>query len=612
MLREAGVDETLLRLDASGTIAGVEDGTLPTEISELPLLDAELIMRGRIGIGGMGEVLLAEQRALKRDVAVKRGVVRATTDRREAASALLREARVTGLLEHPNIVPTHALGRTADGDVLFVMKRIEGRSWAEILARRPTLDDEIERHVRILMDVCRAVELAHVRGIVHRDLKAENVMVGLFGEVYVLDWGIAACIGERRLPGVLHVDELTSLAGTPSYMAPEMTLPGEPIDARTDVFLLGGLLHVVLTGRPPHAGATMPATLHAAFLAEPPTLPADAAVELAEACRRSLARDPDERFPSAAAVSSALADFLKHASARAATREANGPLTALRALVHARDADDLEAHRAYSACRFGYELALREWPGSLEARNGLDAANAAMATYEIGRRHADAARVLVGEMHSPPEELVAELVALERSKHAEAAAKARLDALARDVDARPGQHWRIVVMAVLCSGWLAFALFSGSQLRAGSPPSTAELALANMAFAIVAAAISFIRRGVARSKFASAHLNAVPIACAGVALSWSALWLGRTDVTMHVGLAIAHVELALVAAIGALYSERRMLLAAGVLLAGAGGILLLPRFCFEVNGFDLVITIAVVAYALKPRGDHPGAPKPSS
>ncbi|MCB9615733.1 MAG: protein kinase [Sandaracinus sp.] len=132
---------------------------------------------------------------LEREVAVKG--LREDLDTPLVRARLLLEARVTGRLEHPNVVPVHLVTEDDEGRPRIVLKRIEGRSWRELLDERPPDGRDLAEHVRILGQVCQAIRFAHSRGVLHRDLKPENVMVGDFGEVYVVDWGIALALHER-------------------------------------------------------------------------------------------------------------------------------------------------------------------------------------------------------------------------------------------------------------------------------------------------------------------------------------------------------------------------------------------------------------------------------
>ena len=186
-----------------------------------------LVDEGPLGEGGMGVVHLEKQVALDRKVAIK--FLRADTRTAHDVEALLSEAWRAGALEHPNILPIHALSLDEAGYPVIVMKRIEGVTWQALLrdpaamAAHAPGKHPLDEHLRILQQVCNAAHFAHTRGIVHRDLKPENVMVGSFGEVYVVDWGLACAPGPAG-----------QLAGTPAYMAPEMTGRGD-ISVQTDV-----------------------------------------------------------------------------------------------------------------------------------------------------------------------------------------------------------------------------------------------------------------------------------------------------------------------------------------------------------------------------------------
>jgi len=204
-----------------------------------------------LGAGGMGMVRAALQESLGREVAVK--ALRSEGATPHKMLRLLREAWVTGALEHPNIIPVHALHLDESGAPQVVLKKIEGRPWSDFLAEPELLPgdgDPLGWHLGVLRSVCNALAFAHSRGIVHRDVKPENVMVGAFGEVYLADWGIALAFDESASPRVPRARENEMLAGTPCYMAPEMAR-GAPADPRTDVYLLGATLFEVLAGKRP-------------------------------------------------------------------------------------------------------------------------------------------------------------------------------------------------------------------------------------------------------------------------------------------------------------------------------------------------------------------------
>ncbi|MEM9488267.1 MAG: serine/threonine-protein kinase, partial [Myxococcota bacterium] len=222
-------------------------------------LGSQLILGDTIGTGGAGIVRQAEQVALGRTVAVKM----LKPDKRGTTTAmdLLREAWVAGSLAHPNVVPVYDIGLDDSGAPLVVLKHIEGVAWSELIhdgaqvRERFGADDLLDWNLGILMQVLNAVRFAHSRGIVHRDLKPANVMIGEFGEVYLVDWGLAVSMRDDRSGRLPLARDATALAGTPCYMAPEMLGEGDnPITECTDIYLAGSILFEILVGRPPHVG----------------------------------------------------------------------------------------------------------------------------------------------------------------------------------------------------------------------------------------------------------------------------------------------------------------------------------------------------------------------
>ena len=254
-----------------------------------------------IGRGGMGEVVLAEDLRIGRQVAIKRMRGELTSD--DAVARFLREARVQARLEHPAIVPVHELGQDEHGRPYFTMKRLAGTTLAQVLATRAIGTNEL---LRALVDVCLAIDFAHARGIVHRDIKPANIMLGDYGEVYVLDWGVARLTGDREL-GVHHagaVDDPATQAGavlgTPAYMAPEQ-LAGEPVGPEADVYALGAVLFEVLAGEPLHEGTSSQPGVRRPERAVPP--------ELDALCDAALAPAPEQR-PSARTLADRLRSYL--------------------------------------------------------------------------------------------------------------------------------------------------------------------------------------------------------------------------------------------------------------------------------------------------------------
>ncbi|MCM3877853.1 MAG: serine/threonine protein kinase [Thermoanaerobaculia bacterium] len=193
---------------------------------------------GPIGSGGMGAVFEVDDGRLGRHVALK--VVDVPLDGEGPAEALLHEARVLAGLEHPGLVPVHDAGRLADGRAFYVMKLVRGERLDAHLARVPLLPERL----RLFLRVCEPVAFAHAHGILHGDLKPSNVMVGPFGEVLVLDWGLARALAPKEGEATAQL-----AMGTPGFMAPEQA-SGRNADARADVFGLGAVLDAALRVAP--------------------------------------------------------------------------------------------------------------------------------------------------------------------------------------------------------------------------------------------------------------------------------------------------------------------------------------------------------------------------
>ncbi len=260
--------------------------------------------------GGMGAVYVAEDGSLKRRVALK--VLDAEDPQGALAERLLREARVLARLEHPGIVPVHDAGTLADGRVFYVMKFVEGARLDQFLAGVPVL---IER-LRLFLRICDAVSFAHSRGILHRDLKPANIMVGAFGEVLVMDWGLAkilepqtdansnrdeneTVVASKLDPGADNENTQATGAtgdgvvmGTPGYMSPEQASGKTArLDVRSDIFSLGKLLEF-MTARP---DASRPEKL-------PPALRA--------ICEKAAATNPGDRYATVSALAEDISRFL--------------------------------------------------------------------------------------------------------------------------------------------------------------------------------------------------------------------------------------------------------------------------------------------------------------
>jgi serine/threonine-protein kinase len=303
----------------------------------------------KIGAGGMGVVYGGEDRHLGRSVAVK--VMRLELgDHAPERSRFLREARATAQLEHPGIVPVHELGRTEDGRVYFTMKHVRGDTLEDVLVRLKAADAATaERYtlVRLLgvfSQICQAVAFAHSRGVIHRDLKPDNVLLGRFGEVLVMDWGLVKVIGRpgegdgadaAKVDVAPLGDDLAdntidgSISGTPRYMSPEQAQGHTAkVGVRSDVYSLGAVLYEILTLEPPFQGRSLSQVLdnvvRGAFV--PPRRRAPRRRiprELDAICRKAMATDPADRYADATAL---LADVEHYLEGRPVSARPDRPL----------------------------------------------------------------------------------------------------------------------------------------------------------------------------------------------------------------------------------------------------------------------------------------------
>ncbi|HEV8320401.1 MAG TPA: bifunctional serine/threonine-protein kinase/formylglycine-generating enzyme family protein, partial [Myxococcota bacterium] len=342
-------------------------------------------VREELGHGGAGTVMLAVDHEIGRPVALKtiRGAARAKP---ESVARFVEEARITGQLEHPSVIPIYDMGTLGDGLPYYTMRVVQRRSLRDVLAH-PALrrDWPLSRLCGVFVQVCRALAYAHARGVVHRDLKPENVLLGEYGEVYVADWGIAKLLAETGIDAGPHVptplpghghepdepgekDErleetvrsytaLGSLLGTPGYMPPEQALGDWPnVDHRADLFALGALLYEVLTGRRPFEGRNTVEVL-LRTMTEPPRAPRElmpaCPLVLEDLCLKLLEKRKEDRPASAKDVAAEVEAYLEGAKERARRQAeaarlvaaAREPAAAVRRLAEER-AQCLAAARA--------------------------------------------------------------------------------------------------------------------------------------------------------------------------------------------------------------------------------------------------------------------------
>jgi len=383
----------------------------------------------------------------------------------EKRALLYREAWVTGRLEHPNIVPVYSLAEDEEGRLAFVMKRIEGVPWSKVL-RRPEQFGELVRddepltfHLRVFDTVCRAIHYAHARGVLHRDLKPSNVMLGSFGEVYVLDWGLAAALGSEPLGPLTSVAEIPTVEGTPQFIAPEMACADtQRIGIASDVYLLGAVLYLALTGRYRNPGKTPMDSLKAAFEGRAPHWDGTESPELRRIVDKATAKEPSGRFASVESLRTAVQTVLQHQTATRLAAEAKLRCDILDDMLAAEDVDPIAIARLSTEARFGLEQALREWPDHIEARASLDSLAAKMVHHEVAQEQPHTAAAWL-EAWSNPDEAVAQEIGLLRERLA--GRKKEVKELQRAVNTGVGAHRRAASSLWLGVLVVSFSLGTG-------------------------------------------------------------------------------------------------------------------------------------------------------
>jgi serine/threonine protein kinase len=350
-----------------------------------------------VGAGGLGKVWLARDNDLSREVALKE--IKPGSASSEAIRRLIKEAQITGQLQHPGIVPVYEVSH--EGRPFYTMKLVRGETLSQAIreyheAKQAGNENPLteRRLLSIFLSVCDAIAYAHSRGVIHRDLKPDNIVLGEYGEAIVLDWGLARQVSsddEDSAPIVVTESGRTDATqagqklGTPAYMAPEQASGRvEHMDERTDIYGLGAILFEILSGQPPHRAqknadsapsgtgndeplpqASITAMLHRIATSETPRVHSiDQSIpeELDAVCAMAMAKHRDDRYQTAKELKAALLEFQVHEESIQLASRADDDLAAAR---QSGDYDD------FSRARFGFETALEQWPENASAAGGL-------------------------------------------------------------------------------------------------------------------------------------------------------------------------------------------------------------------------------------------------
>ncbi|MEP3479200.1 MAG: protein kinase [Fuerstiella sp.] len=370
----------------AGHISGIinhipQDGSHATGLlSALVANDAlpEYEVTGELGEGSMGVVYRARQTSLNRDLAIKTlkpGLSNPDYDQ----AMFVSEAVITAHLVHPNIVPIHDLGRTADGKLFYSMKQVSGTPWHHSI-REMTLEQNLD----IFLKVCDGVAFAHSRGVINRDLKPENVIVGDYGEVVVLDWGLALTTdGFARRDSVLL--DSRGGGGTPVYMAPELADSDVgKVGTHTDVYLLGAMLFEILEGRGPHwlreieqmanpdeqLNAVIWAVLHNDIETQ-----VDNDGELMQIARNAMSTHPMDRYSTVEELQEAIREYKITGRAEE--------------LMQTVETEKSTSYSEYQSAVALYDEALRKWPSNRRAQDGDRKARKAYAELALQKGDVD-------------------------------------------------------------------------------------------------------------------------------------------------------------------------------------------------------------------------------
>ncbi len=610
-LRDRGIDLGALETEPDGTIIASPTGLGSDDDADaaaaLPSLTTgptpHITLGEAIGRGGMGAVFVGHQLPLRRRVAVKRSHPTGRDDRR-AERSLLREAFALGALEHPNVVPVYALGQGDDHRAMLVMKKVEGTAWSEFIEGAlpvPEGHDALEWHLGVLMAVCNAIHYAHSKGILHRDIKPENVMIGDFGEAYLVDWGMVVSVADDDPLGLPRAADVHAPCGTPAYMAPEMVAgDGDRLGPRTDVYLLGGCLHAILTGRPRHAGHEAIQVMASAFLSPPHDYGAydDVPASLAAIANRATAADPADRPESAEAFRAELADYLRYRHSATLTAEADARAAGLAALlgepVGEREAGAIHAH--FSAARFGYEQALREWPENAAARDGLQGSLEAMVRHELDRGEDEAAAVFLAELPRPSQELEQRIARSRIRRSSERLAVAELARFRHDVDPGVGQAQRRLIAMVIGIGFGFGQVVIGALARAEVyvVEHGSSMVLVLVYGACIAAYMARSRDVLRESEINRRFVGVLWTVFVGGMLGWSVAWL--LELTQAQGIAIVLVAFAVGSLNVGVALGRRLLWSGVPVGAGAIGAALSPAWAYEIMGAAIAGSLCSLAW----------------
>ncbi|WP_372369518.1 serine/threonine-protein kinase [Candidatus Uabimicrobium sp. HlEnr_7] len=340
-----------------------------------------------IARGGMGIVLRGSQNSLQREVAVKKLL------RKKGKKLFVSESMITAYLDHPNIIPVYDFVQQ-DEEVLLAMKLVKGKSWDEFI-RQNSLQDNLH----VLLQVCNAIAFAHSKEIIHCDLKPENIMIGEFGEVTVMDWGLAVSMSPSIIAS--HKDTITAPMGTPAYFSRELANgEGQKIGPWTDTYLLGGILYEILCGEAPHNKETTIMAFRSATCGELPEFPVNVSRELKDICCKALCGDEKKRYVDVRDFQKDVHNFLKHCESILLSDQSQKVLRDCREEKYNEFTYD-NLSKAY----FGFQQALELWQENTTAKQGIIDSSVAYAKTAIDRADFSLAELQLKKLNQDHEQV---------------------------------------------------------------------------------------------------------------------------------------------------------------------------------------------------------------
>ena len=388
------------------TIAGSLYAKQHQEIErQLPELKTGYHKGDKIAEGGMSNIYLGEQRSLGRRVAIKENKSSSSLN-----DVLLHESLITARLEHPNIMPIYDIVQVED-HYQVVLKLLEGFTLSEKLDEWREYEMEVEHSIPVLLKVCDAVAYAHDKGILHRDIKSENIMIGDHGAIYLLDWGIALDTNDKA-------SSPNMVVGTLSYMAPEM-MSDKPIDSvseQSDIFLLGATLHEIITGEKRHNSPVPNTVIQQVIECEPKEYDEEYQL-LGSICNKACHKDPKKRYKSVRHFAHALQGALDVWKQRFLLDQGLAMLEELQAIDQGQFVPGTNAHifQLYMQIRAAFGGYMLLDSNSAIANEGLRQAGIIMMRHCIAEKELTSAKWMFESVSHVPEDLKQALQDLEQA-----------------------------------------------------------------------------------------------------------------------------------------------------------------------------------------------------